>query len=228
MQDASTMKVMNLGVVRITHDHDKRQFFNAVLLCVLVLILTFWALQEGLLVRMYSAIGMPFAIAFVFLLASGLLHGVAVARKLSQGMDAIKNAEGDATALRYMFDMKNFTEMNIHLVKEQVNDKLFVQADPVRHAANLAAVVGLFGTVWGLLGVLGTFGKISSPDDVFRQLPHIGAGLELSFATTLVGMAVYVPLIQMHRFLRNASLELKNRMFRVLHAQVQKEAHEAI
>lgn len=223
MATTETVRVMNLGPVRITHDHDQRQFFNALLLCAAVGIALFWAYQEGAAQAMYDAIGFWFALVFAMILFAGLVKGLLSARVLSQSLDAIKNARPNAEEIKKLFDVEELSVVDVTLLKGHISDKLFMQIDSVRHLANMATVVGLFGTAWGLWKVLLVFGKITSSEEVFRHLPVMSEGLALAFCTTLVGIVVYVPLNQMHRFLRNSATELKNRIHRMLHEQLSKE-----
>lgn len=211
-------QIMNLGAVRVTDVHDYRQVCIVVLMAMAAVSFVVWAQFDGLLAHVYDRIGPVFMTGFAFLAVSGFTIGIAETWSVSRGINAIKavgSAENDV--LRAMFGLAEFRNVDVDLLKEEIADHFELKADKVHHTAELAALLGLIGTVYGLVLAFAAVSGISSAEDVFGQLPEISRSLSLAFYTTLVGASVYVVINQVYRSLRNASVELKNRVFRSLH-----------
>jgi len=215
-------QIMNLGAVRVTDVHDFRQLLVVVLMAMAAITFVVWAHFDGLLAHVYDQIGPVFMSGFVFLAVAGFVVGIAETWAISRGINAIKavgSAENDS--LRQMFGLAEFRNVDIDLLKEEVADHFDLKADKVHYIANVSAVLGLMGTVYGLVLAFAAVSDIGSADDVFGQLPEIARSLSLAFYTTLVGAVIYLVVNQVYRSLRNASVELKNRVFRSLHELAQ-------
>lgn len=210
-------KVMNLGAVRITKDHNYRKFFSSILLALGSTALLVWMYMEGHVAVLYAGMGPYFTLGFAILFFLGMFNGLKEAWFISRAMDTIKESENEGILkLMKLFGIDISSGVDPELLKEEVRDFLGTKIDVVRYLANLAAVLGLAGTVYGLIVAFAVLGEIRGFEDVFKRLPDITEGVHIALYTTLVGIGVYVILFQMYRFISASALELKVRIFRQL------------
>lgn len=214
--------ILNLGPVSVTSNQDYRQFMMAILLTVVVALGLILGYQAELLYYVQEKIGPVFAVLFAGLFVIGLAAGLIETWAVSRAINGIKRSKLDAEALKSLFGIEDFRVVNVELVKEEVADNLYLRMDKVKYTANLAVLLGLFGTAYGLAMALEVLSRIQSTEGVLALLPEIGNNLSVAFFTTLVGIAIYAVLIQFYRLVRAASTELKNRIFRSLHEELQK------
>lgn len=214
--------IFNLGPVRASREHDYRQFFIILLVVMASGLFLVWGYYEGILVYIYEGIGPHFALVFCVFLVLGAFLGIQEAWRLSHDINTIKNGDISVAQLKTLFAISEFSNVNIELLKEQISDRLTLRMDTIKYIADLGALTGLFGTAYGLVLAFHAISEVRSVEDVFGQMPQISSSLSISFLTTLVGIIVYVIIGQMYRCVRNASTELKNRVFRSLHEDLQK------
>lgn len=207
--------ILQLGRVNMTSDHDYRQFCYAVLIATTTILIFIWSWVDGLLAEAYSGVGLGFAVVFSLLLTTGLFIGLHECWRLSCGLNSIKHAN-ELDDLKHLFGFTPDSKVSIEYLSEVVRDNLSQRSERIVSITNWSVLAGLFGTVYGMVLALRVLVEVRSAEDVFRVLPEISQSLSVSFYTTLVGIAVYVPTYQMARLVRSASINLKNKIFRVL------------
>lgn len=215
-----TTHIMKLGGVGMTRDHDYRQFLIAVLLVFAMGMLVVWSYAEGLLVEAYNGIGPQYAIGFAIILATGIGYGLSQIWQFSRALNAVKYAGLNADELKSLFGLDAFDRVDLEYLKEEVDDQLDGRMKHIAFFATLSVILGLFGTVHGILLALTPLQEIRSAEDVFSHLGDISGSLRLAFATTLVGIPIGVAIETIHLCASSARTKLKNRIFRSLHERV--------
>ncbi len=72
--------------------------------------------------------------------------------------------------------------------------------------ANVATLVGLMGTIYGLIGA---FRSVSAPGiDATEKSRMLAAGISVAMNTTLTGLAIAVPSILIYTFLHNKTVKI--------------------
>lgn len=213
--------IMNIGSVRVTREHDYRHFLYIVFLTVATLVVIGWAYYEGLVTKTIDAIGTPFAAGFTILLTAGLFNALQEAYRLSGNINRLKAEHLSGDNLRRLFGIEAGVVPDVSLLKEEIADIIFLQIDNVRYVANLAVTLGLAGTVWGMVLALEELGGVKDVSKLIERIPTISDQLSIAFYTTLVGIVVHAVLSLAYRMLRSASVDLKTRIFRSLHEQLQ-------
>ncbi len=211
-----TTPVVRLGQVRATRDHDYLQFFYALLAVLAVMCGLGWGWQSTTYLQYaHNAIGLPFSVTFVALLTYGLLSGLVQCWKVSRAINKVKHC-ASIEELHTFFGFEPNSKVSTDYLTDVVADDLERRVDGVEYVKRLSVMVGFFGTVVGIMIVVGSLEGVRSADDVFKALPGIAHGLKIAFGTTLVGIIVGVIVGQMARLVRNAAMMLKARLLRVL------------
>jgi hypothetical protein len=211
-----TTPVVRLGQVRATRDHDYLQFFFALLAFIAVICGLGWAWKSTTYLQYaHDAIGLPFTVAFSVLLAYGLFNGLIQSWKVSRSINMVKRCSSIAE-LHTFFGFELNSKVSTDYLNDVIADDLERRIDGIEYAKRLSVMVGFFGTVVGIMLVVGSLQDVRSADDVFKALPGIAHGLKVAFGTTLVGIIVGVIVGQMARLVRNAAMMLKARILRVL------------
>lgn len=211
--------IIPLGPIKITRDQDYLRFLLAVLLTIATTAVLIWAYNEGILLQTYARIGPWFALGFSTLFVAGFMYGLTEMWTVSRGLNGLKRDNLDAVELKRMFGVSDFTSRDVGILKEEIADELMLRMEKVRNPATLAVKLGLFGTVYGIIVALSVLGGVASTEEVMAKLPNITDNLAMAFITTLVGYAINVVLMQMHRLLQGAAVRLKHRIFRTLHEE---------
>jgi len=72
--------------------------------------------------------------------------------------------------------------------------------------ANVATLVGLMGTIYGLIGA---FKSVSAPGiDATEKSRMLAAGISVAMNTTLTGLSIAVPSILIYTFLQNKTVKI--------------------
>lgn len=72
--------------------------------------------------------------------------------------------------------------------------------------ANVATLVGLMGTIYGLIGA---FKSVSAPGiDATEKSRMLAAGISVAMNTTLTGLSIAVPAILIYTFLHNKTIKI--------------------
>lgn len=207
--------LLQLGGVKITPCHDYRQFCYAVLMTLCVAAIIGWCWVEGYLADAIAAIGPAFGIGFTYLLIIGLYRGLRKSWELAVDINTIKHG-GGVDELKSFFGLDPNARVSGDLLIGVVEDYLAAKASSVEYFKKLAAQLGYFGTVLGIMYALYAMREIRSAEDALRAIPSITEGLMLAFATTLVGIVVNVALGQMVRYIDTTGVIFKTRVIRVL------------
>jgi biopolymer transport protein ExbB len=91
---------------------------------------------------------------------------------------------------------------NIEKAAERANDeeatKLFAKIGHVNFIGNLAPLLGLLGTVWGMMWTFSTLAKSATPPTPAQM----ASGIQQAIVTTVIGLCVNIPLASIFYFFR--------------------------
>ncbi|MCU0642665.1 MAG: MotA/TolQ/ExbB proton channel family protein [bacterium] len=88
----------------------------------------------------------------------------------------------------------------------EVIPKLHERTGYLAMLANVATLVGLMGTIYGLIAA---FKSVSAPGiDATEKSRMLAAGISVAMNTTLVGLAIAIPAILVYTFLNNKTVKI--------------------
>lgn len=217
MMDSISAKrsLIKLGQVTTTSEYDFRYFFFGILLMFVCAIFFTLAWAQGYVQQAYSSIGIVFSVVFAALFAAGMCTGLLRLWTYSSAINAVKSGRISIDVFG-LFSASDFANDELSVIQEAVRERLWRGINTIEYLASLAFKAGFVGTLWGLGLVFQQVEKITGTESVLQQLPSIGHSFALAFVTTLVGVAVQIPVLQMYRLVRNAAMDLESRIMRTI------------
>lgn len=219
METTATQRpLVKLGRVTSTSNHDYRYFFFGILLVFVCAILFTLAWAQGYIQQAHASIGAVFSIVFAALFVAGIYTGLARLWTYSTAINAVKSGRISVEVFG-LFPSSDFDHDELGVMQEAIRERLWRDINTIEYLASLAFKAGFVGTLWGLGLVFQQVEKVTGAESVLQHLPSIGHSFALAFVTTLVGVAVQVPVLQMHRLARNAAMDLESRIMRTIRDQ---------
>ena len=206
---------LRLGPVKMSSDHDWRQFCFSILLVIAVGVFVAWTWSEGYFQTADQLMGRAFTWGFCALLLWGLAEGIGQNFVLSRAINMVKRARNLAD-LSGVFGFEPNARVSAEYLADVVQDQLDLRVGRVKYVQRLATLLGYFGTVLGLVLMCAHLKEVRSQQDIFRVLPGMAEGLMMAFSTTIVGIVVFVAVRQMGRLVERASVSLKAKIMRRL------------
>lgn len=138
------------------------------------------------------------------------------AGEYKQAMSLCNSARNKALAQVVMAGLRKVSEsetIDFRSIQNSVDEgtlevipKLQERTGYLAMIANVATLVGLMGTIYGLIGA---FKSVSAPGiDATEKSRMLAAGISVAMNTTLIGLAIAVPSILIYTFLHNKTVKI--------------------
>lgn len=133
------------------------------------------------------------------------------------GYFLVKNLSFLKTVLESLGELPSLSEQEFglidHKVEQTIDDIVAKEESYLPFLASTAAVaplLGLFGTVWGLIYAFIRISERGSADIV-----SIAPGIAAALITTLVGLVVAIPALVMYHYLSSQIQELERKLVKI-------------
>lgn len=185
---------------------------------------TGWAFMWALLVALIFMIAIAIERAYYIMVRSNINapRFMAEIRKLVKAGDYKKalslcnSARNKALAQVVMAGLKKVSEsetIDFRSIQNSVDEgtlevipKLQERTGYLAMIANVATLLGLMGTIYGLIGA---FRSVSAPGiDATEKSRMLAAGISVAMNTTLTGLSIAVPAILIYTFLHNKTVKI--------------------
>ena len=185
---------------------------------------TGWAFMWALLVALIFMIAIAIERAYYIMVRSNINapRFMAEIRKLVKAGDYKKalslcnSARNKALAQVVMAGLKKVSEsetIDFRSIQNSVDEgtlevipKLQERTGYLAMIANVATLLGLMGTIYGLIGA---FRSVSAPGiDATEKSRMLAAGISIAMNTTLTGLSIAVPAILVYTFLHNKTIKI--------------------
>ncbi len=185
---------------------------------------TGWAFMWALLVALIFMIAIAIERAYYIMVRSNINapRFMAEIRKLVKAGDYKKalslcnSARNKALAQVVMAGLKRVSEsetIDFRSIQNSVDEgtlevipKLQERTGYLAMIANVATLLGLMGTIYGLIGA---FRSVSAPGiDATEKSRMLAAGISVAMNTTLTGLSIAVPAILVYTFLHNKTVKI--------------------
>jgi len=185
---------------------------------------TGWGFMWALLVAAIFAVAIAIERAYYIMVRSNINAPkfMAEVRKLvkagdyKQALSLCQSARNKALAQVVMAGLRKVSEsetIEFRAIQNSVDEgtlevipKLQERTGFLSVLANVATLMGLMGTIYGLIAA---FNAVSAPGiDATEKSRMLAAGISVAMNTTLVGLAIAIPAILVYTFLHNKTVKI--------------------